>query len=175
MIIEIYEGERVMARDNHFLDKIELKCSDSREITQEIEVNCDIDSNGILTVIAIDLSNGNKNKIKITNDRGRLSSDEINKMVNDYEKNKESDERERDRVLEEQSRKSHENDNIFSIWKRLVSFLVSKINNCQEELKLKTCLTDFLEVNHFIQKLDFVILNFKRLKTQTCLLNQLIV
>jgi hypothetical protein len=61
-------------------------------------------------------------------------------MVADYERNKESDERERNRILEAHSSKSYENDNIFSIWKRLSSILVSKINNTEENFKLNTCL-----------------------------------
>jgi molecular chaperone DnaK (HSP70) len=142
MIIEIYEGERIKARNNHLLGTFELKCSNSLEITQELEVKCDIDANGILTVIAIDLSNGNKNEIQITRDK---DCDEINRMVADYERNKESDERERNRILEAHSSKSYENDNIFSIWKRLSSILVSKINNTEENFKLNTCLKHFLK------------------------------
>merc|ERR1712054_331069 len=91
--IQIFEGERKMTKDNHLLGKFEL--SGIREAPRgvpQIEVTFDIDANGILNVSAIDKDSGKTNNITITNDTGRLSQDEISKMVNDAEKFKAEDE-----------------------------------------------------------------------------------
>jgi len=163
VIIEIYEGERVMAKDNHLLGKFELKCSNLNETTEEIEIKCDLDANGVLTVVAIDLSSGNINKIKITNDQGRLSSEEINQMVDDYEKNRQLDEIERERILEAQSRRAYENDNMFSLWKRLSTCFISKNNNSWlHDFKIKTCYSILLNVSLFYRRFrsDFFLFIF---------------
>merc|ERR1712183_1239537 len=64
----------------------------------QIEVTFDIDANAILNVTACDKSTGKENKITITNDKGRLSKEDIEKMVNDAEKCKAEDEQQRERV-----------------------------------------------------------------------------
>jgi len=64
----------------------------------QVEVTFDIDANGILQVSALDKTTGKSNKITITNDKGRLSQDQINKMVNEAEKYKGEDEKVRKRV-----------------------------------------------------------------------------
>merc|ERR1711944_285762 len=64
----------------------------------QIEVTFDIDANGILNVSACDKSTGKQNKITITNDKGRLSKEEIERMVNDAEKFKAEDDKQKDRV-----------------------------------------------------------------------------
>ncbi|TOF74233.1 hypothetical protein CGJ15_27235, partial [Vibrio parahaemolyticus] len=64
----------------------------------QIEVTFDIDANGILNVSAVDKSTGKENKITITNDKGRLSKEEIERMVQDAEKYKAEDEKQRDRI-----------------------------------------------------------------------------
>merc|ERR1711944_316063 len=64
----------------------------------QIEVTFDIDANGILNVSACDKSTGKQNKITITNDKGRLSKEEIEKMVNDAEKYKAEDDMQKDRI-----------------------------------------------------------------------------
>ncbi|KAH3779971.1 hypothetical protein DPMN_157780 [Dreissena polymorpha] len=89
--IQVYEGERAMTRVNHLLGRFE------REIPQ-IEVTFDVDANGILSVSAEDKSTGKSNKITITNDKGRLSKAEIDKMVNDANKYKAEDDRQRERA-----------------------------------------------------------------------------
>jgi heat shock protein 1/8 len=64
----------------------------------QIEVSFDIDSNGILNVGAVEKSTGKENKIQITNDKGRLSEDEIQRMVDDAEKYKTDDENNKLRI-----------------------------------------------------------------------------
>merc|ERR1712184_137592 len=67
----------------------------------QIEVTFDIDANGILNVSAADKSTGKQNKITITNDKGRLSKEEIERMVNDAEKFKAEDDKEKDKISED--------------------------------------------------------------------------
>ena len=64
----------------------------------QIEVTFDIDANGILNVAAADKSTGKENKITITNDKGRLSKEDIEKMVNDAEKYKAKDDQQKERI-----------------------------------------------------------------------------
>merc|ERR1711963_561894 len=82
--IQVFEGERAMTRDNHLLGKFDLSgIPPAPRGVPQIEVTFDIDANGILNVSAVDKSSGKQEKITITNDKGRLSSDEIERMVND--------------------------------------------------------------------------------------------
>lgn len=98
--IQVFEGERAMTKDNNMLGRFELTGIPpaSRGVPQ-IEVTFDVDANGILSVSAEDKSTGRSNKITITNDKGRLSKNDIEKMVNDAEKYKAEDDTQRERVL----------------------------------------------------------------------------
>jgi L1 cell adhesion molecule like protein len=73
----------------------------------QIEVTFDIDANGILNVSAQDKSTGKQNKITITNDKGRLSKEEIERMVQEAEKFRNEDEAQRDRVAAKNSLESY--------------------------------------------------------------------
>ncbi|GFS37892.1 heat shock protein 70 (Hsp 70) family protein [Actinidia rufa] len=89
----VYEGERTRTRDNNLLGKFELSgIPPAPRGVPQITVCFDIDANGILNVSAEDKTTGQKNKITITNDKGRLSKDEIEKMVQEAEKYKAEDE-----------------------------------------------------------------------------------
>merc|ERR1712112_57965 len=97
--IQVYEGERAMTKDNHLLGKFDLTgIPPAPRGVPQIEVTFDIDANGILNVSACDKSTGKQNKITITNDKGRLSKEEIERMVNDAEKFKEEDNKQKDRI-----------------------------------------------------------------------------
>merc|ERR1712203_1014058 len=97
--IQVYEGERAMTKDNHNLGKFDLTgIPPAPRGVPQIEVTFDIDANGILNVSAADKSTGKENKITITNDKGRLSKEEIEKMVNDAEKFKQEDEQQKERI-----------------------------------------------------------------------------
>nr|PNR58011.1 hypothetical protein PHYPA_005006 [Physcomitrium patens] len=93
VLIQVYEGERARTRDNNLLGKFELSgIPPAPRGVPQITVCFDIDANGILNVSAEDKTTGQKNKITITNDKGRLSKDEIEKMVQEAEKYKSEDE-----------------------------------------------------------------------------------
>jgi heat shock protein 1/8 len=93
VLIQVFEGERKMTKDNHILGKFNLEgIPPAPRGVPQIEVTFDIDANGILNVSAVDKGTGKQNKITITNDKGRLSKEEIEKMVSDAEKFKAEDE-----------------------------------------------------------------------------------
>merc|ERR1712177_200883 len=97
--IQVYEGERAMTRDNHSLGKFDLtNIPPAPRGVPQIEVTFDIDSNGILNVSAVEKGTGKAEKITITNDKGRLSKEEIEKMVNDAERFKDEDDKQKDRI-----------------------------------------------------------------------------
>jgi len=108
VLIQVYEGERAMTKDNNLLGKFELSgIPPAPRGVPQIEVTFDIDANGILNVSAVDKSTGKENKITITNDKGRLSKEEIERMVQDAEKYKADDEKQRDRISSKNSLESY--------------------------------------------------------------------
>nr|CBM42048.1 heat shock protein-70kDa [Alvinella pompejana] len=99
VLIQVYEGERAMTKDNNLLGKFELTgIPPAPRGVPQIEVTFDIDANGILNVSAVDKSTGRENKITITNDKGRLSKEEIERMVKEAEKYKAEDESQEERI-----------------------------------------------------------------------------
>ncbi|XP_041481534.1 heat shock 70 kDa protein IV-like [Lytechinus variegatus] len=97
--IQVYEGERAMTKDNNRLAQFELSgIPPAPRGVPKIEVSFDIDANGIMNVTAKDESTGRSNKVTITNDSGRLSKDDIDRMVNDAEKFKAEDDAQRERI-----------------------------------------------------------------------------
>lgn len=122
---QVYEGERAMTKDNNLLGKFELTgIPPAPRGVPQIEVTFDIDANGIMNVSAVDKSTGKENKITITNDKGgfwlmsfdwspskfwhnlwlfavlkgRLSKEDIERMVQEAEKYKAEDDVQRDKV-----------------------------------------------------------------------------
>jgi L1 cell adhesion molecule like protein len=90
--IQVFEGERAMTRDNHRLGTFDLnQLKPAPRGVPQIEVSYDVDANGILNVTASESSSGKKETITITNDTGRLSKEDIEKMVEESEKYKEQD------------------------------------------------------------------------------------
>jgi len=97
--IQIYEGERARTKDNNRLGKFELNgIPPAPRGVPQIEVTFDLDANGILKVSAENKESGNRNKITITNDTGRLTKEQIEKMVADAERYKDDDEKHQQRV-----------------------------------------------------------------------------
>ena len=97
--INVYQGERDIAEENKLLGKFTLTgLPPSPRGVPQVEVTFDIDANGILNVSAIEKSTGKENKITITNDKGRLSQDEIERMVSEAEKYKAEDDANKNRI-----------------------------------------------------------------------------
>ena len=92
ILIQVYEGERARTKDNNLLGKFELSgISSAPRGVPQIKVTFEIDENGSLNVSAADMTTGESNGIWINNDKGRLSREEVRRMVNDAKKYKGKD------------------------------------------------------------------------------------
>merc|ERR1712244_212067 len=99
VLIQVFEGERSMTKDNNLLGKFNLDGIPPMPRGQpQVDVCFDIDANGILNVSAVEKSTGKENKITITNDKGRLSPEDIERMVQDAEKYKAEDDANKNRI-----------------------------------------------------------------------------
>ncbi|OXV12124.1 hypothetical protein Egran_00113 [Elaphomyces granulatus] len=92
VLIQVFEGERSMTKDNNLLGKFELNgIPPAPRGVPQIEVSFDLDANGILKVSAADKGTGKAESITIKNDKGRLSQEEIDRMVSEAEQFAEED------------------------------------------------------------------------------------
>ncbi|KAI7208357.1 Heat shock 70 kDa protein [Hortaea werneckii] len=99
VLIQVFEGERARTKDNNLMGKFELTgIPPAPRGVPQIEVTFDLDANGIMNVSALEKGTGKTNKIVITNDKGRLSKEEIERMLAEAEKYKEEDEAEAARI-----------------------------------------------------------------------------
>jgi heat shock protein 5 len=99
VLIQVFEGERSMTKDNHLLGKFELTgIPPAPRGVPQIEVTFEIDANGILQVSAEDKGTGKSEKITITAEKGRLSPEDIERMVREAEEFAEEDKKVKDRV-----------------------------------------------------------------------------
>jgi L1 cell adhesion molecule like protein len=86
VLIQVFEGERQMTKDNHILGKFSLDgIAPAARGVPQIEVSFDVDADGIMNVDAVDKASGKTNKITITNNKGRLSKDDIERLVREAE------------------------------------------------------------------------------------------
>lgn len=108
VLIQVFEGERSMTKDNNLLGKFELSgIPPAPRGVPQIEVTFDIDANGILNVTALEKSTNKENKITITNDKGRLSKEDIERMVNEAEKYRNEDEKQKETVAAKNALESY--------------------------------------------------------------------
>merc|ERR1712096_153132 len=99
VLIQVYEGERQFTKDNNNLGKFDMTgIPPAPRGVPQIEVSFDLSANGILSVNAKDKKGSASGKITIESQKGRLSEDEINKIVADAEKYKEEDDRMKKKV-----------------------------------------------------------------------------
>ena len=155
VLIQVYEGERAMTRDNNILGKFELtNIPPAPRGVPQIEVTFDIDRNGILNVSAVDKSTGRENKITITNDKGRLSAEEIDRMVREAEDYKVEDDKQRDRIAAKNQLESY----AFSMKSTMEE---DKIKEKTTEEERETCVSkckeviDWLDKNQTAEKEEF--------------------
>jgi L1 cell adhesion molecule like protein len=107
VLIQVYEGERPMTKDNHKLGEFKLDgIAPAARGVPQIEVSFDVDENGIMNISATDKASSKSQKITITNNKGRLSKDDIERLVKEAEKFKGEDELVRKKV---ESKNSLEN------------------------------------------------------------------
>merc|ERR1712232_499516 len=99
VLIQVFEGERSMTKDNNLLGKFELSgFPPAPRGVPKIKVKYSIDENGILNVSAKEESSGKSNKITITNDKGRLTPEEIKRMVDEAAKHSEDDKKAKEKI-----------------------------------------------------------------------------
>merc|ERR1712038_1970708 len=153
--IQVYEGERTMTKDNHLLGKFELTgIPPAPRGTPQIEVTFDIDSNGILNVSALEKGSGKAEKITITNDKGRLSKEEIEKMVADAEKFKGEDDKQKERIAAKNGLESY----IFNLKSSLDSEEIKSKLSSEELAGAQTALDEalkWMDSNQLAEKEEF--------------------
>jgi len=153
--IQVYEGERAMTKDNHLLGKFDLTgIPPAPRGVPQIEVTFDIDANGILNVSAVDKSTGKLNKITITNDKGRLSKEDIERMVSDAEKFKQEDEKQKNRIASKNSLESY----CFNMKSTLEDDkLKDKISDSDRDVINKKCdeIIKWLDANQLAEEDEF--------------------
>ena len=139
VLIQVYEGERTMTKDNNKLGQFQLNgIPPAPRGVPQIEVSFNIDSNGILSVTAEDKSSGNKNNITITNDKGRLTKEEIEKLIKEAEKYKQEDEKIKEKI---ESKNGLEN------------YIYSMKNSIKDEkIKSKLSNEDILKIEESLEK-----------------------
>jgi len=105
--IKVFEGERQMTKDNNKLGEFTLNgIPPMPRGVPEIKITYDLDANGILNVMACEESSGKEEKIEVKNDTGRLSKEEVEKMLKDAEKYSEEDQKLKEKI---ESKNSLEN------------------------------------------------------------------
>ncbi len=153
--IRIFEGERAMTKDNNLLGQFELGgIPPAPRGVPQIEVSLDLDANGILNVSAVDKASGNKNSITITNDRGRLSKDDIERMVKEAEKYKEQDNLQKERIDAKNELEGY----IFNLKNSILDKEEVKISE-SDKSKLKELVDKtlkWLDANQLAEKDEFV-------------------
>ncbi|PNW79920.1 hypothetical protein CHLRE_08g372100v5 [Chlamydomonas reinhardtii] len=155
VLIQVYEGERARTKDNNLLGKFELTgIPPAPRGVPQINVIFDIDANGILNVSAEDKTTGNKNKITITNDKGRLSKDEIERMVQEAEKYKADDEQLKKKVEAKNSLENYAYNMRNTIREDKVASQLSASDKESME-KALTAAMDWLEANQMAEVEEF--------------------
>ncbi|XP_056464690.1 heat shock 70 kDa protein 1-like [Gadus chalcogrammus] len=108
LLIQVFEGERAMTKDNHLLGEFVLSgILPAPRLVPQIEVTFDIDADGILNVSAVDKSTGKQNQITITNDKERLSKEDIERMVKEAYQFKVEDEQQRKNIAAKNALESY--------------------------------------------------------------------
>ncbi|XP_034950641.1 major heat shock 70 kDa protein Ba-like [Chelonus insularis] len=133
--IQVYEGERAMTKDNNLLGRFELSgIAPAPRGVPKIDVTFDMDANGILHVTAKDTASGRSNDVRITNDKGRLSREEIDRMLSEAERYRDQDQQQRDKAAARNQLESY----VFSI-KQAVEDCGSKLTQSDKDRVTQLC------------------------------------
>uniref|UniRef100_A0A069DWJ4 Putative heat shock protein 70 b2 n=1 Tax=Panstrongylus megistus TaxID=65343 RepID=A0A069DWJ4_9HEMI len=152
--IQVFEGERAMTKDNNLLGTFNLSgIPPAPRGVPKIEVTFDLDANGILNVSAKDSSTGKSERITISNDKGRLSKDEIEKMLADAEKYRSEDEKQRERVSARNQLESY----CFSVKQAVEDAAAGKLTDADKQTALDKCASTlkWLDSNSLAEKEEF--------------------
>uniref|UniRef100_A0A0V0G426 Putative heat shock 70 kDa protein cognate 2 n=1 Tax=Triatoma dimidiata TaxID=72491 RepID=A0A0V0G426_TRIDM len=152
--IQVFEGERAMTKDNNLLGTFNLSgIPPAPRGVPKIEVTFDLDANGILNVSAKDSSTGKSERITISNDKGRLSKDEIEKMLADAEKYRSEDEKQRERVSARNQLESY----CFSVKQAVEDAAAGKVTDADKKTVLDKCASTlkWLDSNSLAEKEEF--------------------
>uniref|UniRef100_A0A0A9X774 Heat shock 70 kDa protein n=1 Tax=Lygus hesperus TaxID=30085 RepID=A0A0A9X774_LYGHE len=158
VLIQVFEGERAMTKDNNLLGTFELSGFPAapRGVPQ-VEVTFDIDSNGILNVTAIEKSTGRVNQITITNDKGRLNKGDIERMIREATQFKEEDDRVRESAEKRNALESYVYAMKAAIENLNMSERRSAISQADKDTVLRKCneTSMWLEANKFAKGEDY--------------------
>ena len=156
MTIAVFEGELALCKDNHQLGKFDMTgIPPAPRGVPQIEVTFEIDENSILTVSATEKGTGKSETISITNDKGRLTKEEIERMVADAEKFADSD-----KALKDKIDARHQLENYIYSMRNTIEDkekLADKIDS-DDKSKISDALTeaqDWLNSNDDAEKDDF--------------------
>jgi len=153
VLIQVFEGERAMTKDNNLLGKFHLDgIPPAPRGVPQVEVTFDIDANGILNVSALEKASNKTSQITITNEKGRLSKDEIDRMVSEAEKFKAEDEATKSKVEAKNGLENY----CFSM-KNSLSDLKDKLDDSDKETIEKACDDglSWLDSNQMAEKEEF--------------------
>ncbi|CAI6363502.1 unnamed protein product [Macrosiphum euphorbiae] len=151
--ITVYEGERAMTKDNNLLGTFNLTgIPPAPRGVPKIEVTFDLDANGILNVSAKEISTGKSERITIKNDKGRLSKEDIDKMLKEAEMYRQEDEKQKERVTARNQLESY----AFSV-KQAIEEAGSKLPETDKKTILESCkaVITWLETNTLADKDEF--------------------
>ncbi|XP_015122359.1 major heat shock 70 kDa protein Ab [Diachasma alloeum] len=133
--IQVYEGERAMTKDNNLLGRFELSgIAPAPRGVPKIDVTFDLDANGILHVTAKDTASGRSSDVRITNDKGRLSREEIDRMLAEAERYRDQDQQQREKVTARNQLETY----VFSV-KQAVQEQGSRLEQGDKDRVLQLC------------------------------------
>lgn len=154
VLIQVFEGERQFTKDNHLLGQFDLTDIPPMPRGQpQIEVTFEVDANGIMSVAAVEKSSGNQKNITITNDKGRLSKEDIEEMLQNAEKFKEEDQKNFERVEAHNSLESY----LYNLKNTVVDNKDVKLSEDQKE-QVKQAVAEgiqWLESNQMASKEEY--------------------
>merc|ERR1719419_1355001 len=155
VLIQVFEGERAMTKDNNLLGKFHLDgIPPAPRGVPQIEVTFDIDANGILNVSAQDKSTGKSNQITITNEKGRLSQAEIDRMVQEAEKYAAEDEANKSKIEAKNGLENY----CFTMRNTLQEEKLKDKFEADDKTKIETAVQetlDWLDKNQLAEKEEF--------------------
>lgn len=158
VLIKVYEGERQLTKDNNLLGKFNLDgIPPAPRGVPQIEVTFDVDANGIMNVSAVEKGTGKSERITINNDKGRLTKDDIERMVKEAERYKDEDEKIKKRIEAKNALENY----VYSVRNSLNDEKLKEKFSNEERNKIET------EINEINRWLELEISNLMLIKVNT--------